>query len=80
MGDDSRSTPNRVGAQDLFVAYREYCKDNQSYCKPISDFNNTMIAVEGVSRVNVGGRKYWTGLRFKTDVEVLTATPKVGSW
>lgn len=80
LDEDSRGHVTRVGAQDLFTCYKEYCKENQCYCKPISDFNNTMITVEGVSRVNVGGKKYWTGIRIKSATEQITAPSRVGSW
>jgi putative DNA primase/helicase len=80
LDEDSRGHVTRVGAQDLFTCYKEYCKENQCYCKPISDFNNTMITVEGVSRVNVGGKKYWTGIRIKSATEQITAPSRVGGW
>jgi len=80
LTEDTRLIPTRVGAQELFVAYKAYCKENQSFCKPISDFNNTMLAVEGIGKVNVGGRKSWTGIRFVKSDEPKQLLGKVGTW
>ena len=80
MGKNDKEHTYRVGSSDLFSAYKDYCRENQTYCKPISDFNNSLVGVDGVIRMSVGGRKLWDGIRLKTLTEERVGEVKVGTW
>lgn len=66
VGYDANNKLLRSGSAELYAAYKEYCKDGNYFCKNIADFNNCLQAMNGVSRVNVHGTKYWQGLKVKT--------------
>lgn len=81
MGDYTKDTKTwKVGSQELYVAYKEYCKDSGAYTKSISDFNNSMSSVDGVVKINASGKKFWTGLRFKGEYEDYTPHSMVGEF
>jgi putative DNA primase/helicase len=81
MGDYTKDKKIwKVGSQELYIAYKEYCKDSGAYTKSISDFNNSMSSVDGVVKVNASGKKFWTGLRLKREYEDVPSHSVVGAF
>lgn len=59
IGDEEK---NREAAGKMYAAYRLWCKDNSTFCKNISDFNNVISIIDGVSKVVVHGSRVWKGI------------------
>lgn len=72
-GYDAKGKLLRAGSAELYTAYKDYCKEGNYFCKSISDFNNCIAMVNGISRINVHGTKVWQGLRVRTFQETIDA-------
>lgn len=68
----------RIGATEIYTAYRDWCKTNGFFYKNISEFNHSLEQMNGVNKVNSHGRKSWIGITLLETYDTIESRHRLG--